>query len=131
MRKPPAISDAEWEVMTVLWEASPRTASEVADLLCGRMEWHPKTVKTLLSRLVRKGVLRYREEGNRYLYRPAIARERYIHEESQSFVDRVFGGFSTPMLVHFVKNTELSDDEIEALRQVLEQKKKETTRDDD
>jgi BlaI family penicillinase repressor len=103
----------------------------VADLLCERMKWHPKTVKTLLSRLVRKRVLRYREEGNRYLYRPAIPRERYVREESQSFIDRVFDGFATPMLVHFVKNTELTDQEIEELRQILEQKKTETLEDDD
>ena len=74
MPKTPRISDAEWEVMNVLWESSPRTANEVADELCERMKWHPKTVKTLLGRLVTKGALRYREEGNRYLYRPAFPR---------------------------------------------------------
>lgn len=130
MRKPPPISEAEWEVMSVVWESSPRTASEVADALCDRMQWHPKTVKTLLGRLVRKGVLRYRQEGNRYLYRPAIPRERYVRQESQSFVDRVFGGLATPMLLHFVKHSELTEDEIEELREVLEQKKKETADDE-
>ncbi len=51
MKKPPPISDAEWEVMNVLWETSPRAATDVADELCGRMKWHPKTVKTLLALL--------------------------------------------------------------------------------
>ena len=125
MARPPQISDAEWEVMKVLWESSPRTAAEVVEALCEPMQWHPKTVKTLLGRLVKKGVLRYREEGNRYLYRPAFPRDRYVEEESRSFVDRVFGGDATPMLVHFVETMKLSDSDLEELREVLERKKKE------
>lgn len=122
MGKTPQISDAEWEVMNVLWETSPRTASEVAEALCTRMDWHPKTVKTLLGRLVKKGGVRFKEEGNRYLYRPALARDRYVDEESRSFVDRVFGGDATPMLLHFVERVKLSDAEIEELRAVLDRK---------
>ena len=124
MVKTPQISDAEWEVMKILWDASPLTASDVADALCDRMKWHPKTVKTLLGRLVRKGALRYREEGNRYLYRPALPRETYVAEESKSFLDRVFGGAATPALVHFVESVELTDDEIRELRAILDRKEK-------
>jgi BlaI family penicillinase repressor len=125
MARPPQISDAEWEVMKVLWESSPRTASEVVDALCEPMQWHPKTVKTLLGRLVKKGVVRFREEGNRYLYRPAFERDRYVEQESRSFVDRVFGGDATPMLVHFVETMKLSDADLEELRSLLDRKKKE------
>ncbi len=122
MGKPPQISDAEWEVMKVLWATAPLTASEVADAVCDRMNWHPKTVKTLLGRLVRKGALRFREEGNRYLYRPTLPRERYVAEESRSFLDRVFGGDATPALVHFVESTDLSDDDIRELQAILERR---------
>jgi BlaI family penicillinase repressor len=125
MKKPPQISDAEWEVMSVLWETSPRAATDVADELCDRMKWHPKTVKTLLGRLVKKGALRYREEGNRYLYSPAFPRERYVDAESRSFVDRVFGGRATPALVHFVETMELSDDDLQELRSILDRRQKE------
>ena len=106
--------------MTVLWESSPLTGSEVAERVGG----HPKTVKTLLGRLVKKGVLRYREEGNRYLYRPVFPRERYVAEESRSFVDRVFGGEATPALLHFVEAAELTEDDIRELREILERKEK-------
>lgn len=128
MPKPPQISDAEWEVMQVLWESSPRTAAEVADEVAGRMAWHPKTVKTLLGRLVKKGALKYREEGNRYLYRPVFPREKYIAEESRTFLDRVFGGDAAPMLVHFVEHAELSDDDIAELRALLDRRTKEDRR---
>ena len=124
MARPPQISDAEWEVMNVLWERSPLTGSDVADELCGRMKWQPKTVKTLLGRLVRKGALRYREEGNRYLYTPAFPRERYVAAESRSFVDRVFGGKTSPALVHMVEHMDLSDEELKELRSIIERKEK-------
>lgn len=123
MARPPQISDAEWEVMNVLWDTAPRTATDVADVLCERMQWHPKTVKTLLGRLVRKGVLRFRTEGNRYLYRPAIPRDRYVQQESRTFLERVFGGASSPMLLHFVEQAELTDEEIKELTAILERKR--------
>lgn len=122
--KPPKISEAEWEVMNVLWDASPLGATDVADELCKRMNWHPKTVKTLLGRLVKKGALRYREEGNRYLYHPAFPRERYVEAESRSFIDRVFGGNAAPALVHFVEASKLSEDDLKELRAVLEKKER-------
>src|SRR5512140_2217325 len=92
MARPPQISDAESEVMKVLWETSPLTGNEVAE----RMNAHPKTVKTLLGRLVKEGAVKYREEGNRFLYRPAFAREEYVAEESRSFLRRVFSGDAAP-----------------------------------
>jgi BlaI family penicillinase repressor len=124
MGKTPPITEAEWEVMNVLWERSPLTAIEVAEALQPKMHWHPKTVKTLLGRLVRKGVLGYRTEGNRYVYSPAIPRRSYVREESASFLERVFGGETAPMLVHFVRNTRLSADEIEELRRLLDEKER-------
>jgi BlaI family transcriptional regulator, penicillinase repressor len=121
MSRTPTISDAEWEVMNVLWEQSPRTASEVVEILGTRMSWNPSTVKTLLGRLVKKGVLRFRSEGNRYLYTPAIPRERYVRTESRSFIERVFGS-EAPMILHFVREARLSKEEIEELRRLLDEK---------
>jgi BlaI family transcriptional regulator, penicillinase repressor len=118
MARTPQISGAEWEVMKVLWAAGPLTGSDVAE----RLGAHPKTVKTLLGRLVRKGALRFREEGNRYLYRPSLPREKYVAAESRSFIERVFGGDATPALVHFVETAELSEEDISELRELLERR---------
>ncbi|HYI08754.1 MAG TPA: BlaI/MecI/CopY family transcriptional regulator [Thermoanaerobaculia bacterium] len=122
MAKTPPITDAEWEVMNVLWEGAPLSASEVSDALTQKTQWHPKTVKTLLGRLVRKGVLGYRTDGNRYVYSPAIPRQSYVREESATFLERVFGGETAPMLVHFVRTTRLTSDEIDELRRILDEK---------
>ena len=118
MARPPQISGAEWEVMKVLWESSPLTGSEVAERVGG----HPKTIKTLLGRLVKKGALRFTEEGNRYLYRPTLAREKYVADESKTFLQRVFGGEATPALVHFVETVDLTEEEIQELRDLLDRR---------
>ena len=125
MPKTPAISDAEWEIMNVLWEGSPRTATDVSEALRERVTWNTNTVKTLLGRLVKKGVVRFKPEANRYLYYAALPRERYVRQEAASFLDRVFGGDASPMLVHFVRNSDLSDEEITELRRILDEKQKE------
>src|SRR5512141_1962165 len=120
MARPPQISDAESDVMKVLWDESPLTGLEVAE----RMKAHPKTVKTLLGRLVKKGALKYRQEGNRFLYRPAFLREQYVAEESKSFLDRVFSGDAAPALIHFVENVDLSEEDLRELRDLLDRKSK-------
>jgi BlaI family penicillinase repressor len=118
----PSISEAEWRVIQVIWNQHPITANDVVRRLARKHDWSPRTIKTMLNRLVRKGALTYEAEGKRYIYSPAVSRDECIHAESQSFLHRVFEGATGPMLVHFVKNARLSDEDIEALRQILDEK---------
>src|ERR1700722_19345061 len=124
MVKAPTISDAEWEIMMILWGKSPLTAAEIVAMLEGRRDWNPKTIKTLLNRLLKKRAVDYAVQGNRYLYRPRVTRDACLRAESRSFVSRVFGDSVGPMLVHFVRQADLSDEEIEQLKKLLEEKSK-------
>src|SRR6188474_1592373 len=99
--KVPSISEAEWQVMTVIWDSHPITATDVIDKLAKKNDWSPRTVKTLLNRLVRKRALTFQVEGKRYLYRPAIDRAQCLRSESRSFLGRVFAGDAAAMLLHF------------------------------
>ena len=81
--------------------------------------WHPKTVKTFLSRLVRKKALGFRKEGRAYLYRPLVEEKDCVDAASESFLERVFGGSLKPMLAHFVERKKLSEEEIRELRRLL------------
>lgn len=116
------ISDAEWEVMEVLWAEAPLTSREVVERLAGVTDWSPRTVKTLLGRLVRKGALGYEVQGNRYLYTPVVAKQDAVRAEGRSFVDRVFGGEETQALLHFARQVELSKQELDDLRRLLEER---------
>ncbi|MBN1270537.1 MAG: BlaI/MecI/CopY family transcriptional regulator [Kiritimatiellae bacterium] len=124
MSRTPKISDAEWEVMNVIWGKSPITANKVVEALAKHTGWSPKTIKTMLNRLVKKGALTYEAQGKAYLYRPRVSKDACVREESRSFTDRVFGGNPTPMLAHLVENTRLSPADIKRLRQILKDKEK-------
>jgi len=118
------ISSAEHEVMEVLWRDSPLSAAEVAERIGERRRWSIRTVKTMLARLLAKGVLAHEEDGRRYLYRPAIARDDYVAAESRRLLDRLFDGRVTPLVAHLAERDRLSEAdiaEIEALLQALKQ----------
>ena len=117
----PNISESEWSVMEALWESSPQTASEVTRILRPTMNWAENTVRTLLTRLVEKGALATGENasGTR-TYLPAVKREACVRAESDSFMQRIFGGAAKPLLVHFAQNAKLSAEEVKELKKLLD-----------
>ena len=121
-----SISDAEWQVMNVVWAGQPLTAQEVIGQLEGQAEWAPATVKTMLHRLVKKSILTYELQGNRYVYRSRVRHTDCVRQASRSFLDRVFSGESAPLLAHFLRATKLSQAEIAELRQILDEQEGES-----
>jgi BlaI family transcriptional regulator, penicillinase repressor len=118
------ISDAEWEVMNLVWNAPPANAGDIVEQLESKRGWRSRTTRTLLDRLVKKGALRFEVEGKRYLYWPNVTMEECVRKESQSFLQRVFGGEPASMLIHLVKTSELSPAQIKELRRILSEKGK-------
>ncbi|MBB5035129.1 BlaI/MecI/CopY family transcriptional regulator [Prosthecobacter vanneervenii] len=118
----PDISESEWSIMEVLWESSPKTASEVTKALRSSTNWAENTVRTLLTRLVEKGALKTAENasGTR-TFLPAVKREACVHAESESFMQRIFGGAAKPLLVHFAQNSKLTAEEVKELKKLLDQ----------
>jgi BlaI family transcriptional regulator, penicillinase repressor len=118
------IGEAEYAVMEVLWQEAPLTAAEVAARVPAARGWSIRTVKTMLGRLLAKGVLAHEEEGRRYRYRPAVARADYVAQESGRLLDRMFGGRVTPLVAHLAERDRLTEAdiaEIEALLKALKQ----------
>ena len=129
MSPSPQISDAEWEVMKVVWDHHPQpvTAAEIIDRLARERDWSPRTIKTMLNRLVGKGAVDFRPEGKKYLYRAKVTRDACVRRESRSFLSRVFDGAAAPAVLHLLSQCEADDfrklpaQEIERLRQLLEE----------
>ncbi len=112
------ISEAEMELLQLLWSRSPLTAAELAETAPDERGWQLATVKTLLSRLVAKGAVRAEAEGRRFLYHPAVEREALAVEQAGRLVDRMFGGRVSPLVAQLAEQRELSPedlDELEAL----------------
>ncbi len=117
------ISEAEWEVMNIIWEEQPVPASEVVAALETKKSWRERTTRTLIDRLVRKRALRIERDGKRYLYRSKLSREECVQRESRSFLSRVFGGEPAAMLIHLISRTKLSHEQTEELQRILNEKK--------
>lgn len=117
-----AISDAESQVMEVLWQAgAPLPAEDVAAALSGSHSWQEATVKTLLNRLLNKGAVAAEKDGRRYLYRPVLARDQWVASESSGLVDRLFGGRIAPLVAHFGKQKKLSREDLDELTKLIEE----------
>lgn len=123
MKQSPRISEAEWEVMKVVWGDSPLSAYAIVQHLERSFSWSPKTVRTLISRLVQKGALGYREKGRAYDYFPLVGEEECMKAERQSFLKKIYGGSLKPMLVHFLQEEQLTAGDIEELKRLLEKKR--------
>lgn len=122
MNTTPSISEAEFQVMKVIWEKSPVSTTEVVTELEKTTNWKPKTIQTLLSRLVKKDVLSFKREGRVFVYTPLVKESDYLSQESDSFLKRFYNGTLNAMVVNFLDQDRLSDDEIERLREILEKR---------
>lgn len=115
------ISEAEREIMEVLWQRAPRSAEEILAEVGPRQHWQEGTVKSLLNRLLRKRAVKATRDGRRYLYHPLLARERYLLEESKGLLDRLFGGRVAPLVAHFSEQRKLSKKDIAELKRLIEE----------
>lgn len=119
MPKPVPISEAESQVMEVLWRGSPRSAEEVIAAL-QQQQWQEATVKTLLNRLLKKGAIRADKDGRRFLYSPVLKRDQWLTAESGSMVERLFGGRIAPLVAHFGQHGKLSASDLDELKRLVE-----------
>ena len=108
--------------MEALWDSAPQTASELTKNLRPTMNWAENTVRTLLTRLIDKGALKTSEnDSGTRTYLPAVKREACVRAEGESFLQRVFGGATKSLLVHFAQNGKLSAAEVRELKKILDQ----------
>lgn len=116
------ISDAEAQVMEVLWQEQPLSAEEVADRLAQRPDapdWQLSTVKTLLGRLMGKQAVAADKDGRRFLYRPLLQRADWVAQQSGSLLDRLFGGQLAPLVAQFSSQRKLTPEDRAALAKLL------------
>ena len=113
------ISKSELDVMRAIWQQHPCSAQEVIDRLNQEKDWHEKTVKTLLSRLVKKGALSFEKEQRRYLYIPLIEKETYRQAESQSLLNKLFGGKVSPLIAGYANQQKIDKDDIAELKKFI------------
>ncbi|AJD30505.1 BlaI/MecI/CopY family transcriptional regulator [Clostridium sporogenes] len=123
MKDMPKISAAEWEVMKLLWKESPLTSEKMINSLTEKMDWSTQTVKTFITRLLKKEAIGFKKVGRAYNYYPLISENECIKAENQSFLQKVYDGAVGMLFTRFLEEETLSEEEIEELEQILKDKK--------
>ncbi len=121
------LTEAEWEIIQVVWEHEPCAAPSVQEKLAARKKWTYSTVKTLMDRMVTKGLLKTERIRNLMLYRAAIRREEAQRGELLKTVKRAFGGAFTPMMQFMVENDTLSKKDLDELESLIRKKRRKGT----
>ncbi len=115
------ISEAELEVMKLLWKNEKMTSPEIVEELLQTSEWKDKTILTLINRLVKKGAVNAeKESGKAFLYSANINEDEYKQEQSNSLINKLFNGSISLMMSNFVKSNNISNEDIEELKRILE-----------
>lgn len=115
------VSPAELKVLSVLWENSPLSSSQIVDLLESSESWQSRTVKSLINRLLKKKAIGYKQNGNRYLYYPLLKKSEYLEKTSRGFIRRLFGGKISPLVAHFAKHEKISKEDLQELKAILQE----------
>ena len=119
MSKLPQISEAEFEVMKVIWKYAPISTNEVTEKLTQTTDWSPKTLQTMLKRLVTKKALTYEKQSRVFVYTPLVPETEYIRQESNSFLNKYYNGNIVSMLTSYLEDDKLSKTELDTLRHLL------------
>ena len=118
----PKISDAEWQVMGVLWKRSPLTVKEIIEILSVKTTWKPETIRTLINRLGKKGAIGFEKKGRQHFFYPVLSQEECVKADADSFLVRAGGVILKPIVAAFIEKEELSAEEIAELQRILDKK---------
>ena len=118
------ITDAEWEVMRVVWANSEVTSKFVAEVLCEKMNWKQATIKALLNRLLEKNILKKREIGNKYIYLTDFTEKEVANSYILGTFDKICKTKVGEMIGKVIENSELSFDDLDLILKAVEEKRK-------
>ncbi|WP_068774023.1 BlaI/MecI/CopY family transcriptional regulator [Paenibacillus sp. FJAT-26967] len=123
--KLPQITDAEWEVMKILWAREECPSSEIVKQLTETTDWSPKTIRTLLNRLVQKEAVGINKDESRraQMFYPLVSENEYLQSETKTFLQKLYGGAIKPMLANFLQEKKLTEQEINELKQLFDDNK--------
>lgn len=122
MREIPQISEAEYEVMKIVWEYEPISTPEVVEKVMEIIDWKPNTIQTMLTRLVKKKALQTRKDGRVFVYTSLVQQHEYVEQKSKLFLKQFFNGTLNSMVLNFIENDQLSKEDINELKAILSER---------
>lgn len=120
-RKDQDLSQAEFEVLKVLWDLAPATVRDVMNELHARgRKVAYTTVLTFLTRLKQKGFVATKKSGQAYVYKPRVTRDRIVKSRLAEMIDQLFDGAAAPLVLQLMQTESFSADEIAHLRRLID-----------
>lgn len=113
------ISRSEHDVLEVLWAESPLTVGQVVERCQSKRDWHENTIKTLLTRLLKKRAVERGKDGGRYFYSPLVSREAVATTEAEGLLDRFFDGQLQQFVAHFADQRKLTKQDVREMEEIL------------
>src|SRR5688572_28961482 len=123
-QKPIELTEAEWTIIKSVWENEPCAAPTIQEKLFNRTEWTYSTVRTLMDRMVAKGLLTAEKIRNTTLYQSAVTRQQAQRGELLYALKHAFNGALTPMVQCLLESNELSAEELAELESLIKAKKR-------
>ena len=120
-----SLSDGEWKLMNLLWDSAPLTIAQMVKLLVNSTGWSKATVLVMLRRMEQKGAVRFEQSGRNKLYYPAVQKDGIAAAETESFLDKVYGGSLGLLVSSMATQKALSRKDIDELYEILKKAEKE------
>lgn len=118
--KAPDISNAEWEIINVLWTQSPLSANHIIEQVQQSKAWNEKTIRILITRLYKKGLLSREKQDGVYQYTPTVEEDYMKYEKTKTLVNQLYGGDVKSLVLNFVEQKELNEQDLQELHDLLE-----------
>ena len=114
------LTGSEWTVMSALWGREPQILSEIIDSIGEKVEWGYPTYSTHLNRLIKKGLVGFRQRGRTKYYFPLVEMDDCIRAESQSIRERLDEEGAKKLLLCMIRETKLNKNEQEELKSLID-----------
>jgi BlaI family penicillinase repressor len=118
------LTDAEWQIMNALWAEHPATARQIRENLPDQVDWAYTTIKTMLTRLVEKQLVRERKQGITSVYEPILTQTKARRSALRNLADQAFEGAFGPLMQFLVEQQRLSPKQRRELIRILEEEAK-------
>ncbi len=115
-----SISNSEWKIMKILWQTSKLTLRQIYEKTGAAEGWSYTTVRTLVTRLVEKEAVAADKSGANFKYYPLLSENECKNSEVKNFIDKVFDGKKSTLMVSLTKDSKLTEEETKTLMSLIE-----------
>lgn len=118
------ISDSEWEVMRIVWTLKKAYTSQIITELQKKNDWTDSTIKTLMRRLVQKGLLKTEKDGRRFIYLPTVSQIEMMKKATNELLNKLCDMHKGEVILELLKDSPISKGDLMKMEDVISEKER-------